>query len=352
MRLAAQSKRMDETDGSPRPSIGLAAVPSPAPSTERRPALSIVAPCYNEEATLEAFVGRMLAAARGACGEDFELIMINDGSRDATWALIEAKARTTAGVVGVNLARNHGHQLAVTAGLSLARGARVLIIDADLQDPPELLGEMMRQMDEGFDVVYGRRRARAKESRFKLATASLFYRLLGAIAEVEIPSDTGDFRLMSRRVVERLNGMPEQDRFLRGMVAWLGGRQIEIVYDREGRHAGETGYTLAKMLRLALDGLTSFSTAPLRLAGLMSVLGIVVAFALAIYAVAGFFMGRVAPGWTSLALIVVFFSTAQLICMTIFGEYLGKIYMQGKQRPLYLVDEIVSRPPGDDEAGG
>ena len=352
-RLAAQNKRTDEAAASsPRLAVALAAVPTPEPSESRRPAISIVAPCYNEEATLDAFVGRMLAAAREACGDDFELILINDGSRDGTWPLIEAKARASAGVVGVNLSRNHGHQLAVTAGLSLARGARVLIIDADLQDPPELLGEMMRRMDEGYDVVYGRRRARARESRFKLATASVFYRLLGAIAEVEIPSDAGDFRLMSRRVVERLNAMPEQDRFLRGMVAWLGGRQTEIVYDREGRHAGETGYTLTKMLRLALDGLTSFSTAPLRLAGLMSVLGVVIAIALAVYAVVGFFLGHATPGWTSLALIVVFFSTAQLICMTIFGEYLGKIYMQGKQRPLYLVDEIVSRDPADGEAEG
>ncbi|HLK25929.1 MAG TPA: glycosyltransferase family 2 protein [Caulobacteraceae bacterium] len=323
------------------PRLALAPIASSRRDPPRRPALSVVAPCYNEEATLDAFFERMLAASRAVCGDDFEIILVNDGSRDRTWSAIQGKARTLPGVVGVNLSRNHGHQLAVSAGLSLARGDRVLILDADLQDPPELLGEMMRRMDEGFDVVFGRRRARANESRFKLATASLFYRLLGAIAEVEIPTEAGDFRLMSRRVVERLNAMPEQDRFLRGMVAWLGGRQVEVPYERDGRHAGETGYTLAKMTRLALDGLTSFSTAPLKLAGLMSLLGVVIAVALAIYAVGGFFLGRAEPGWTSLALIVVFFSTAQLICMTIFGEYLGKIYMQGKQRPLFLVDEVV-----------
>jgi dolichol-phosphate mannosyltransferase len=343
--LAAHEQRKDEAVFAQRATLAaVAARPLAAPE----PAVSIVAPCYNEADALPAFCERMLAAASAVCGDDFELILVNDGSRDATWRVIGETARAHAGVVGVNLARNHGHQLAVTAGLGLARGARVMIIDADLQDPPELLSEMMARMDEGFDVVYGRRRARPKESRFKLATASLFYRLLGAIAEVEIPSDTGDFRLMSRRVVERLNAMPEQDRFLRGMVAWLGGRQSEIVYDREGRQAGETGYTLTKMLRLALDGLTSFSTAPLRLAGLLSMLGVVIAFALAIYAMVGFFLGRATPGWTSLALIVVFFSTAQLICMTIFGEYLGKIYMQGKRRPLYLVDEIVTRADEDE----
>ncbi|HEY3887280.1 MAG TPA: glycosyltransferase family 2 protein [Caulobacteraceae bacterium] len=325
---------------------------APAPLEDRVPALSIVAPCYNEQETLAAFCQRMLAAARDACGDDFELVLVNDGSRDGSWRLIEAQARACANVVGVNLARNHGHQLAVTAGLGLARGARVMIIDADLQDPPELLGQMMRRMDEGCDVVYGRRRERARESRFKLASASLFYRLLGAMAEVEIPKDTGDFRLMSRRIVERLNAMPEQDRFLRGMIAWLGGRQVELLYDRDPRHAGATGYTLPKMLRLAVDGLTSFSTAPLRLAGLLSALGVCVAIALAIYAVIGFALGRATQGWTSLALIIVFFSTAQLICLAIVGEYLGRVYMQGKHRPLYLVDEIVTHRPPPGEAGG
>jgi dolichol-phosphate mannosyltransferase len=200
-------------------------------------------------------------------------------------------------------------------------------------------------------VVYGRRRARANESAFKLATASLFYRILRRIAEVDIPRDTGDFRLMSRRIVERLNAMPERDRFLRGMIAWLGGRQVELLYDRDPRHAGATHYTLAKMTRLALDGLTSFSTAPLRLAGLLSALGVLVALGLVVYTLVSFLIGVTTPGWTSLALIVVFFSTAQLICMSIFGEYLGRIYMQGKHRPLYLVDEIVTHRPDDDKAG-
>jgi glycosyltransferase involved in cell wall biosynthesis len=348
----AVGDKLEEDEPAPvafpaRPKAALKIARAPLP--DRAPALSIVAPCYNEQETLDAFCERMLGAAREACGEDFELILVNDGSRDSSWALIEARARACANVVGVNLARNHGHQLAVTAGLGLARGERVMIIDADLQDPPELLGQMMRRMDEGCDVVYGRRRERASESRFKLASASLFYKLLGAMAEVDIPRDTGDFRLMSRRIVERLNAMPEQDRFLRGMIAWLGGKQVELLYDRDPRHAGATGYTLPKMLRLAVDGLTSFSTAPLRLAGLMSVLGVCVAFALAIYAVAGFFSGRATPGWTSLALIIVFFSTAQLICMSIFGEYLGRVYMQGKRRPLYLVDEIVTHEAGGDD---
>lgn len=318
-----------------------------APSELSRPALSVVAPCYNEEDTLSAFCVRMLSAARTVCGDDFELILVNDGSRDSTWPLIVDQAARCPNIMGVNLARNHGHQLAVSAGLSLARGDRVMIIDADLQDPPELLTKMMPRLEAGCDVVYGRRRARANESAFKLATASLFYRLLGRIAEIDIPRDTGDFRLMSRRIVDRLNAMPERDRFLRGMIAWLGGRQEELLYDRDPRHAGATGYTLSKMIRLASDGLTSFSTAPLRLAGLLSAFGVFAAFGLTIYAVTGFVLGKAVPGWTSLAVIVVFFSTAQLICLSIFGEYLGRIYMQGKHRPLYLIDDIASYRPAE-----
>src|SRR4051812_11977848 len=197
-----------------------------------RPALSVVAPCYNEAQSLSAFVERTTKAC-DSVGVTYEILLVNDGSSDDTWERIRLIAAARPNIVGVNLSRNHGHQLAVTAGLSLARGERVLIIDADLQDPPELLSAMMARMDEGFDVVYGRRRHRPGESRFKLATASLFYKLLERVADVEIPPDTGDFRLMSRRIVERLNAMPEHDRFIRGMVAWLGGRQTEILYDRE-----------------------------------------------------------------------------------------------------------------------
>lgn len=315
------------------------------------PRLSVVAPCFNEEDSLGAFVERMHAACRIAVGDDYEIVLVNDGSRDGTWRLIQSFAARQRGIVGVNLARNHGHQLAVTAGLNLCRGQRVLIIDADLQDPPELLPQMMAQMDEGFDVVYGRRRTRASESRFKLATASLFYRLLHRISDVEIPADTGDFRLMSRRIVERLNAMPEHDRFIRGMVAWLGGRQTEIVYDRDPRYGGQTNYNLMRMIRLAVSGLTSFSTAPLRLASFLAVFGMLIAGAIMLYALVAFMQGNVARGWTSLALITVFFGIGQLGCIAIIGAYLGRIYMQVKGRPLYLVNEVVaSEPPPTDEA--
>jgi glycosyltransferase involved in cell wall biosynthesis len=315
------------------------------PPKAGRLALSVVVPCYNEAQGLPLFADRMMAAARAAAQGPYELVLVNDGSRDATWDIIRGLARRHPAVVGINLTRNHGHQLAVTAGLSLTRGARVLIIDADLQDPPELLPQMMARMDEGYDVVYGRRRSRTDESRFKVATAALFYRLLGRLSEVEIPVDTGDFRLMSRRIVDRLNAMPEHDRYLRGMVAWLGGAQAELLYDRDPRHAGETGYTLRKMLRLAVNGVTSFSTAPLKAALVFATLGILIAAGILIYALVGFFTGKAEPGWTSLALIMVFFGISQLGCLAIIGAYVGRTYMQLKGRPLFLIDEIATQAP-------
>jgi dolichol-phosphate mannosyltransferase len=308
------------------------------------PALSVVAPCYNEQASLLSFIDRMEAACRAFAGGAYEIVLVNDGSRDRTWSCIRALAATRPGVVGVNLTRNHGHQLAVTAGLTVAMGRRVLVIDADLQDPPELLAEMMARMDEGAEVVYGRRRGRARETRLKRWTASAFYRVLAALSDVEIPVDTGDFRLMSRRIVDHLNTMPEQDRFLRGMIAWLGGKQVAVLYDRDGRCAGRSGYTLAKMLRLAAGGLTSFSTAPLRLASIMAGLGALAGVLVLIYALAGWLDGRVALGWTSLALMITFFATAQLSCLAILGAYVGRIFMQSKGRPLFLLDEIARSP--------
>ncbi len=312
--------------------------------TEPAPKVSIVAPCFNEEQSLPLFAERVAAACKAAVGEAYEIVLVNDGSRDGTWSVIQSLAQRWPHIVGINLSRNHGHQLAVTAGLNLARGMRVLVIDADLQDPPELLSAMMARMDEGYDVVYGKRRSRAEESRFKLATASLFYRLLARVSEVEIPTDVGDFRLMSRRIVDRLNAMPEHDRFIRGMVAWLGGRQAEVLYDRDARHAGETQYTLAKMLRLAANGVASFSTAPLKIAIVLALVGMALACAILLYALVGFFTGKTAPGWTSLALIMVFFGVGQLGCLAIIGAYLGRTYMQVKGRPLYLIDEIVASP--------
>ncbi|HUO54035.1 MAG TPA: glycosyltransferase family 2 protein [Rhodoblastus sp.] len=308
------------------------------------PALSVVVPCYNEEDGLGAFFERMNAACQAHAGGSYEIIFVNDGSRDATWPRIRAMSRIHPGVVAVNLSRNHGHQLAVSAGLSLARGKRILVIDADLQDPPELLGAMMRRMDEGFDVVYGRRNARAGETPFKRASAYLFYRLLDRLSETPIPMDVGDFRLMGRQIVDRLNAMPEQDRFLRGMISWLGGRQTEIAYDRDPRFAGTTGYSARKMIGLAMAGLTSFSTAPLRLAAIMTACGVGFAFLVGLYVLYGLFFGKVTPGWTSLALIVAIFSTAQMASLAVLSIYVGRIFTQVKMRPLYIIDEVDRSP--------
>jgi dolichol-phosphate mannosyltransferase len=319
--------------------------------TDERPAFSVVAPCYNEEETLPVFVARMVAACQAVAGESFELLLVNDGSRDGTWAQIQAMAGQHPGVVGVNLARNYGHQLAVTAGLKLARGQRVLIIDADLQDPPELLAELSARMDEGYDVVFAQRRTRAKESAFKLLTANLFYRLLSDMSETPIPRNVGDFRLMSRRAVDRLNSMQEQDRFLRGMVAWLGGRQAEVLYDRDPRYAGETGYTLKKMIKLATAGITSFSTLPLKLAIVLAAAGAVIAFGLLLYVFIGFFTGHVARGWTSLALMMVFFGVGQFLCLAVMGAYIGRIFLEVKSRPLYFVDDVVRASDVEPAAG-
>ena len=308
------------------------------------PSLSVIVPCYNEEECLPVFMQRMTAAAESTVGSNFEIILINDGSRDQTWPCITAMTKRYANVLGLNLSRNHGHQLAVTAGLSLARGDEVMIIDADLQDPPELLSEMRARMAEGFDVVYGRRRGRARESQFKIVTAKLFYRVLMRLSEVDIPTDTGDFRLMSRRIADQLNAMPEHDRFLRGMVAWLGGRQTEFLYDRDPRYAGKTGYSVAKMLKLAVNGLIGFSVAPLNFAVVLAMFGALIGLGVLGYSLIAYMLGNVIPGWTSLAMMTVFFGTGQFICLGIVGAYLGRTYMEVKHRPLFLIDEIATSP--------
>lgn len=306
-----------------------------------------MAPCYNEAESLTAFVRRMTAAAEAAVGPSYEIILVNDGSRDATWSVIEHLAGAFPHVLGVDLSRNHGHQLAVTAGLALTRGDRVLIIDADLQDPPEVLAQMMAQMDAGHDVVYGKRRVRPGESALKLSTAKLFYRLLDSVSDVTIPRDVGDFRLISRDFVDRLNAMPEQDRFLRGMVAWLGGRQVEVLYDREPRRLGKSGYTVGKMIKLATAGITSFSTAPLKVAVVLATLGAGLGLLIIVYALVAFILGHAQRGWTSLALLTVFFGVGQLGCTAIVGAYVGRIFMQIKGRPLYLIQRVIGGSPAE-----
>ncbi len=302
--------------------------------------LSVVVPCYNEVDGLEEFWQRMAEACLLAAGDSYEIVMVDDGSRDGTWMLIERLVEQSPRAVGVRLLRNHGHQLAATAGLAVARGDRVLLIDADLQDPPELLQDMMSLMDAGADVVYGQRSVRQGESRFKLLTASLFYRLLGLLTDVPIPRDTGDFRLMSRNVVDILNTMPERHRFLRGMVTWIGGKQVPLVYERHARFAGSSKYPLRKMLQLAVDAITSFSTKPLRLAVWLGVATSTLAFLLLFYAIFRWMTGDVVPGWASSLVASTLFAGTQLLVLGIIGEYLGRLVEDVKRRPLFMIDTI------------
>src|SRR5689334_21038958 len=303
--------------------------------------LSIVVPCFNEEACLGELHRRLSAAARDAAGDDYELVLVNDGSRDASWPAMRAMAAEDSHVVAVNLSRNHGHQLALTAGLDLCRGDTILIIDADLQDPPELLPSMLAAMREAdADVVYGVRKSRAGETAFKRATAHGFYRLLSRATEVDIPLDAGDFRLMSRRALDALLAMPEQARFIRGMVAWIGFKQVPFPYDRHERHAGESKYPLGKMIRFALDAITGFSTAPLRFASHVGLVLTGASALLVLYILIGWLFGRAIPGWTSLMLVVVVLGAVQMFVLGMIGEYLGRLYVESKRRPLYLVADV------------
>ena len=306
------------------------------------PLLSVVIPCFNEEEVIGETIKRLRAFCADLVDLRVELIFIDDGSRDGTRALLREYARQDARIRIVAFARNFGHQIAVTAGIDAARGDAVVLIDADLQDPPEVVHEMIAKWREGYDVVYGTRTERPGESAFKLATARAFYRLLNRLSDVPIPLDTGDFRLMSRRVVDTLRAMPERDRFVRGMVSWVGFRQTPLPYRRAQRFAGESKYPLRKMLRFATDGILSFSIKPLQLsislgllAASLSMLGIGYALFLRV------FTSIWVEGWTALMIAVLFIGGVQLICVGILGEYVGRIYNEVKQRPLYVVQERV-----------
>ncbi len=306
-----------------------------------RPALSIVVPCYNEAACLDLLHQRVSAAAQAAVGDDHEIVFINDGSRDDSWAVMQRLATADPRLVAINLSRNHGHQLALTAGLDLCAGQQILIIDADLQDPPELLADMRTAMAaQGADVVYAVRRRREGETVFKKATAALFYRVLDRVTDTPIPLDTGDFRLMSRRALDALLSLPEQARFIRGMVAWIGFRQVPFPYDRAERHAGETNYPLGKMIRLAFDAVTGFSTAPLRFASHVGLALTAVSLLLIVYIAIGWLSGTAVQGWTSTMLVTVVLGAVQMFVLGMIGEYLGRLYIESKRRPLYLVADV------------
>jgi dolichol-phosphate mannosyltransferase len=320
--------------------------------------ISVIVPCYNEEQVIKETHRRLVAVLDAIEGTPYELLYIDDGSRDETLPLLREIAASNPHGRVIALSRNFGHQIAVTAGLEHARGDAVVVIDADLQDPPDVIPEMLERWRQGADVAYGVRSAREGETAFKLWTAKVFYRFINRLSDVAIPLDTGDFRLMDREVVDALLAMPERDRFVRGMVAWVGFRQEPVLYRRAARLAGETEYPLRKMLRFATDGIVSFSLVPLRIAAYMGFLAAGLALLGIVYALAlRLFTDVWVTGWTLLFIGMLFLGGVQLLFLGVMGEYIGRIYGEVKRRPLYLVKERLgfqsaNQPTVDAEAAG
>jgi glycosyltransferase involved in cell wall biosynthesis len=301
--------------------------------------LSVVVPCYNEEESFAELYRRVKAACEDA-RVSYEIIFVNDGSRDRTLSLMRETVAGDKFVIAVDLSRNHGHQLALTAGLAHAKGDHIFILDADLQDPPELLAPMLARAREGIDVVYGKRGERAGETPFKLWTSSIFYLMLSWLSDVPIPRDVGDFRLISRRVLDQFLAMPEHHRFIRGMIAWIGFTQEPFPYKRDPRYAGVTKYPLHKLIQFAFDGISSFSIKPLRISLLFAMMGALLAALFGLFAIFSYFHYSRVTGWASLAAIISFFGSLQLICIGVIGEYIGRTYIQVKERPLFIVRAV------------
>jgi dolichol-phosphate mannosyltransferase len=320
----------------------------PDPRSLATARLSIVAPCYNEEGSIADFVRRVKAVCDGLrCA--YEIVLVNDGSRDRTLPVALELAATEPALRVINLLRNFGHQAAATAGLDVATGDVVVLIDADLQDPPEVIPEMVARWQEGADVAYGRRRTRQGESRLKLLSAGVFYRVLRRMTHNDIPADTGDFRLMDRRIVDVLRQMRERHRFIRGMVSWVGGQQVAVLYDRNARFAGKTNYPLRKMISFALDAITSFSVVPLRLVTYLALLIITLALlaTLTVFVVKLRQPDYFIPGFAATVITIIFFGGVQLLALGVIGEYVGRMYESIKARPIYVIEGIY--PPGAGE---
>ena len=306
--------------------------------------ISVVIPMYYEEEVAEECYKKMTEVLSKINGYEYELICVNDGSKDKTLPILTEIAEKDKHVKVVSFARNFGHQCAVTAGLKYVTGDVAVIIDADLQDPPELIPDMLKLWEEGNEVVYGKRKTREGESVFKLLTAKMFYKTLNSLSDVEIPKDTGDFRLVDRKVIDVMNSLPEHNKFLRGLWGWIGFKQKAFEYERKERFAGKTKYPLKKMLKLASDGIIGFSTKPLKLVGGLGVISIFVSFIMLIYAILSFAFkwNNLTPGWASIMVVVTFFSGIQLLSIWIMSEYIGRIYDETKQRPQYIVDKTIN----------
>jgi polyisoprenyl-phosphate glycosyltransferase len=301
--------------------------------------LSVVIPVYNEELIIDTLYHRLHQAV-SQISDNYELIFVNDGSKDGTLVKLLALTRQDERVFYINFSRNFGHQIAVTAGLDACRGEAVVIIDGDLQDPPELIPELYAKYREGNEIVYAKRRARKGESLFKKMSAKLFYRILRRLTSVNIPVDTGDFRLIDQKVVHYLKLMPEQNKFLRGQIAWLGFRQAEVLFDRDERKHGKTGYSFGKMMRLAMDGITGFSDKPLQVVTRLGFAFSLMAVLIILYALyAHLVLDRTITGWTSLIISSMFIGGVQLISIGVIGEYISRINKNVQNRPLYIVDQ-------------
>ena len=306
--------------------------------------VSVVIPMYYEEEVANECYNKVSSILKKLENYDYEIIFVNDGSKDKTLEILEDVAKKDEKTKVISFSRNFGHQAAVTAGLKEVTGDAIVIIDADLQDPPELIPDMLKLWEQGNEVIYGKRKTRKGESHFKLLTAKMFYKTLNALSDVEIPKDTGDFRLVDRKVVDVVNSLPEHNKFLRGLFSWVGFKQIPYEYERQERFAGKTKYPLKKMLKLASDGIISFSNKPIKLVGALGMFSIVICILLLIYAIISYIfkLNNLSAGWTSIIVAITFFAGVQLLSLWVISEYIGRIYDEAKGRPQYIIDKKIN----------
>ena len=306
--------------------------------------ISVIVPMYYEEKVVTECYNRLTKCLKEIKNYNYEIIIVDDGSKDKTLDIIEKIASQDKHIKIISFSRNFGHQAAVTAGLKHVTGDAIVIIDADLQDPPELIPQMIHLWEQGNEIIYAKRKKRNGESSFKLLSAKMFYQILNALSDTEIPKDTGDFRLVDRKVVDTINEMPEHNKFLRGLFSWVGYKQIPFEYEREERFAGKTKYPLRKMLKLAADGIFSFSTKPLKLLGGLGMISIIISICLLIYSLISyaFKLNDLSAGWTSIMVTVTFFAGVQLVSLWIMSEYIGRIYDETKQRPQYIINKKIN----------
>lgn len=299
--------------------------------------ISIVVPMYNEQEVAKEFYNRTISVLTKLIEYDYEIIVVNDGSRDKTLEILLNIVREDEHVKVINFSRNFGHQAAITAGIENATGDAIITIDADLQDPPEIIVDMIREYEKGYDIVYAKRKSRKKDTFFKRETAKLYYKILNKLSDIKIPENVGDFRLISKRVQEVFIKLPEKDRYVRGMFAWMGFNQTMVEFDRASRYAGKTKYSLSKMIKLALSGIVGFSTKPLRIIFKLGLATTFISFILMIYAIVMKILGSVENGWSSIMVAITFIGGIQLLSLGIVAEYIAKIYGEVKERPVYII---------------